>query len=29
MTQPLCGEYPSWVPYLAFEEEDCAYHCFV
>jgi hypothetical protein len=22
-TQPLCGEYPSWVPYLSFEEEDC------
>jgi hypothetical protein len=21
-TQPLCGEYPSWVPYLSFEEED-------
>jgi hypothetical protein len=21
--QPLCGEYPSWVPYLSFEEEDC------
>ncbi len=22
--QPLCGEYPYWVPYLFFEEEDCA-----
>jgi len=22
--QPLCGEYLSWVPYLFFEEEDCA-----
>jgi hypothetical protein len=22
-TQPLCGEYPSWFPYLSFEEEDC------
>jgi hypothetical protein len=22
--QPLCGEYPSWVPYLSFEKEDCA-----
>jgi hypothetical protein len=22
-TQPLCGEYLSWVPYLSFEEEDC------
>jgi len=22
-TQPLCGEYPSWVPFLSFEEEDC------
>jgi len=20
--QPLCGEYPSWVFYLSFEEED-------
>jgi hypothetical protein len=19
---PLCGEYPYWVPYLSFEEED-------
>jgi hypothetical protein len=19
----LCGECPSWVPYLSFEEEDC------
>jgi hypothetical protein len=28
-TQPLCGEYPSWVPYLSFEEEDYAYHSFV
>jgi hypothetical protein len=28
-TQPLCGEYPSWVPYLFFEEEDYAYHSFV
>jgi hypothetical protein len=23
-TQPLCGDYLSWVPYLSFEEEDCA-----
>ncbi len=22
-TQPLCGECPSWVPDLSFEEEDC------
>jgi hypothetical protein len=22
--QPLCGEYPPWVSYLSFEEEDCA-----
>ncbi len=22
--QPLCGEYPSWVPYLSFKEEDYA-----
>jgi hypothetical protein len=22
-TQPLCGEYPSWISYLSFEEEDC------
>ncbi len=22
-TQPLCGEYLSWVLYLSFEEEDC------
>jgi hypothetical protein len=21
--QPLCGEYPSWVFYLSFKEEDC------
>ncbi len=21
--QPLCGEYPSWVLYLSFGEEDC------
>ncbi len=21
--EPLCGEYPSWVPCLSFEEEDC------
>jgi hypothetical protein len=28
-TQPLCGEYPYWVPYLSFEEEDYAYHSFV
>jgi hypothetical protein len=21
-TQPLCGEYLFWVPYLSFEEED-------
>jgi len=21
-TQPLCGEYPSWVAYLSFEEND-------
>jgi hypothetical protein len=27
-TQPLCDEYAPWVPYLSFEEEDCAYHSF-
>jgi hypothetical protein len=21
-TQPLCDEYPSWISYLSFEEED-------
>jgi hypothetical protein len=26
--QPLYGEYPSWVSYLSFDEEDCAYHSF-
>jgi hypothetical protein len=20
--QPLCGEYPSWVPHLSFKEKD-------
>jgi hypothetical protein len=29
-TQPLCGEYPSWVPYLSFEEEDCeSFFCMI
>jgi hypothetical protein len=29
-TQPLCGEYPYWVPYLSFEEEDCeSFFCMI
>jgi hypothetical protein len=28
--QTLCGEYPSWVPYLYFDEEDCgAFLCMI
>jgi hypothetical protein len=27
--QHLCGEYPYWVPYLSFEEEDCAWFLYM
>jgi hypothetical protein len=23
-SQPLCDEYPSWVPYLSFKDKNCA-----
>ncbi len=29
-TQPLCGEYASWVFYLSFKEEDCgSFFCMI
>ncbi len=29
-TQHLCGEYPSWVLYLSFKEEDCgSFFCII
>jgi hypothetical protein len=28
--QPLCGEYPSWVSYLFFKEENCgSFFCMI